>query len=98
MNVIKNMNPYFVVEVLQPLHTRSCILVWHVGSCSCILTQRGFVQGAELLSDQYGTDAKIYRMTQTSVTVYVLYVLDCSHFKFMDYWPLGLDLHVILRG
>lgn len=33
-------------------HTRSCILVGHLGSCSCILTQRGFVQGAVLLSGQ----------------------------------------------
>lgn len=31
-------------------HARSCFRVGHLGSCSCILTQRGFVQGAELLS------------------------------------------------
>lgn len=40
-------------------HPRSCIRVGHLGSCSCILTQRGFVQGAGAALWTFGTDVKI---------------------------------------
>lgn len=53
VNILKNIHPptptHFVAEV--PPATLGHVS-GHLGSCSCILTQRGFVRVAELLSGQ----------------------------------------------
>lgn len=99
-DILKNTAPLILwLSPPAPPHTRSCIRVGHVGSCSCILTQRGFVQSGAALWP-VGTDVKIYRMTQCGsvcpvcAAPIVQYLLFCP----VGHSFVGLDLHVILKG